>query len=178
MEFLYIKATHIIFVVTWFAGLFYGVRLNIYIVEANSKPEPERSILQNQLLIMTRRLLFGITVPSAIITLILGSWLVAYHWGNISVWLWLKFGLLVLLYAYHISLHVLYNQQKRNINKYTSDQLRIWNEVPTVLLVSIVLLAVVKDNMSLLYGFVAIIALIILLFSGIKVYKSLRNKKQ
>jgi len=72
MNYSYIKALHIIFVVTWFAGLFYIVRLFIYFAEAQEKPEPERSILQNQFRIMQKRLWYGITWPSAILTLIFG----------------------------------------------------------------------------------------------------------
>ena len=70
----YLKALHIIFIVTWFAGMFYIVRLFIYNTEAGNKPEPEQSILQQQFGIMIRRLWLGITWPSAILTLILGVW--------------------------------------------------------------------------------------------------------
>src|SRR4028119_1308566 len=72
--YLYLKALHIIFIVTWFAGMFYIVRLFIYNTEAQERPEPERSILQKQFGVMIRRLWFGITWPSAVLTLILGPW--------------------------------------------------------------------------------------------------------
>ena len=74
MDFSYLKALHIIFVVTWFAGLFYIVRLFIYHSEAESKPEPERSILQKQYKLMEKRLWYGITWPSMILTITFGSW--------------------------------------------------------------------------------------------------------
>ena len=70
--YIYLKALHIIFIVTWFAGMFYIVRLFIYNTEAAGKAEPERGILQGQFSVMIRRLWFGITWPSAILTLILG----------------------------------------------------------------------------------------------------------
>jgi len=70
MTFLYLKAVHIIFIVTWFAGLFYMPRLFVYIIESHSKPEPERTILLKQLNMMASRLWFAITWPSAIVTLI------------------------------------------------------------------------------------------------------------
>ena len=73
--YLYLKALHIIFMVTWFAGMFYIVRLFIYNTEANGKTEPERTILQKQFGIMIKRLWLGITWPSAILTLIFGPWL-------------------------------------------------------------------------------------------------------
>jgi putative membrane protein len=76
MYFLYLKSIHIIFIVTWFAGLFYMPRLFIYDVEARSKNEPENHILVNQFRIMQKRLWFGITWPSMILTLILGPWIV------------------------------------------------------------------------------------------------------
>ncbi|HVF96269.1 MAG TPA: CopD family protein, partial [Flavisolibacter sp.] len=68
----YLKALHIIFIVTWFAGMFYIVRLFIYNTEAAEKPEPEKSILQKQFSIMSKRLWFGITWPSAVMTLVFG----------------------------------------------------------------------------------------------------------
>lgn len=76
MTFLYLKAVHIIFIVTWFAGLFYMPRLFVYIIESHDKKEPERSILLKQLNMMASRLWFGITWPSAIITLGMGTALI------------------------------------------------------------------------------------------------------
>src|SRR5258706_15176871 len=68
----YLKALHIIFIVSWFAGMFYMPRLFVYNTEANNKEEPAKSILHEQFSIMMKRLWFGITWPSAILTLILG----------------------------------------------------------------------------------------------------------
>ena len=100
-----IKALHIIFVVTWFAGLFYIVRLFIYSAEANQeKDEQKKLILLEQFAIMKRRLWFGITWPSAIITLLFGLYLV-YLYSAFPAWLILKLVLLIFLYAYHYSCH-------------------------------------------------------------------------
>src|SRR5690606_34717573 len=85
MAFEYLKALHIIFVVTWFAGLFYIVRLFIYQVEALEKPEPERGILGKQLNLMARRLWWGITWPSAILTLVFGIWVLSQRWGYLEM---------------------------------------------------------------------------------------------
>ena len=74
--YLYVKAIHIVFIVTWFSGLFYIVRLFIYNAEAETKPELEKSILRPQFNMMTRRLWYGITWPSAILTLIFGPWII------------------------------------------------------------------------------------------------------
>ena len=177
----YLKAIHIIFVVTWFAGMFYIVRLFIYNTEANEKPEPERSILQKQFNIMIRRLWLGITWPSAILTLILGPWVMLNaHWDRLlfepaGKWLLVKLIFVVLLYVYHFSLHAIYKQEKNGIFKYSSQQLRLWNEVATVFLVAIVMIAVVKQNISIVWGIFGLILLVALLMSAIKIYKLLRK---
>lgn len=182
MTALYLKAIHIIFVVTWFAGLFYMVRLFIYNTEANDKPEPERSILQKQFSIMIKRLWLGITWPSAILTLILGPWVMLnVGWDKLlfqpaGKWLLIKLIFVVLLYVYHFTLHSIYKQEAKGIFKYTSQQLRIWNEVATIFLVAIVMLATVKQNISLVWSLVGLIGLAIVLMSAIKIYKMLRNK--
>lgn len=131
MDFLYVKALHIIFVVTWFSGMFYLCRLLIYNREANDKPEPGKTILQQQYKIMIKRLLYGITLPSAILTLIFGVWILILY-PSIPLWLYIKMGLVLLLFVYHFSLHVISNQQLRKNFRYSSNQLRIWNEVPTI----------------------------------------------
>jgi putative membrane protein len=173
----YIKAFHIIFIVTWFAGMFYIVRLFIYNTEANEKGEPERSILQKQFSIMIRRLWLGITWPSAILTLIFGPWM-WYLWGSLDNWLAIKLCFVVGLYAYHFTLHSIYKQEAKGIFKYSSTQLRIWNEVATIFLIAIVMLAAVKQGMSLVYGLLGLVGLMVVLMSAIKIYKNLRAKKK
>ena len=173
--YLYIKSLHIIFIVTWFSGMFYIVRLFIYNTEAGEKNEPEKSILQNQFSVMIRRLWLGITWPSAVLTLIFGLWLWKLY-GFLPQWLLIKLILVVGLYLYHFSLHAIFRQQKKGIFNYSSQQLRIWNEVATIFLVAIVMLAVVKQQISLVWGMVGLVLLIILLMSAIRVYKLLRKK--
>ena len=174
MAYFYLKALHIIFVVTWFAGMFYLVRLFIYNTEANTKPEVEKKILQEQFGVMMRRLLYGITLPSAILTLIFG---ISLFWqlGSIPLWLWIKLGIVLLLFVYHCTLHYIYLQQVKGIFNYTSTQLRIYNEVATVFLVSIVFLVVVKTGISLVWGLGGLIAFVIILMTAIKVYRELRG---
>lgn len=179
----YLKALHIIFVVTWFAGLFYMPRFFIYITEAEEKSEAERDIVRGQLKIMMKRLWFGITWPSAILTLIFGLWvMVNGGWDKllfdaVGQWLLIKLGFVVLLYVYHFTLHGIYKQEMKNIYKYTSQQMRVWNEVATILLVAIVMLAVVKQSISFVWGLVGLVAFIILLMSAIKIYKIIRSRK-
>jgi putative membrane protein len=173
----YIKALHIIFIVTWFAGMFYIVRLFIYNTEANEKGEPEKSILQQQFTVMIKRLWLGITWPSAILTAVFGPWM----WSLLGVlpdWLMIKLGFVVGLYIYHFTLHGLYQQQLRGQFKYSSQQLRLWNEVATIFLVAIVMLATVKQSISLVWGLLGLVVLIIILLSAIRIYKLLRTKSQ
>lgn len=171
----YIKALHIIFVVTWFAGLFYMVRLFIYNREAQDKPEMEKLILQKQFTSMIKRLWFGITWPSCVLTLIFGTWM-AVLFGSLPTWLLIKIGLVVGLVAYHFSIHVIYKQQRDGIFEYTSGQLRIWNEVATVFLVAIVILASVKSSMGLMWGMAGLFAFVIVLMTAIGVYRRYREK--
>lgn len=177
MTALYLKAIHIIFIVTWFAGLFYIPRLFIYIIEAHEKQEPEKTILTKQLKIMTSRLWFAITWPSAVITLFMGTSLII---NNPS---WLQFGfmhikltLVVVLYAYHFTLHIIFRQLQKDVIKYTSQQMRIWNEVATLLLISIVFLIVLKSALSMAWGIGGLLVITAAIMIGIKLYKKHRNK--
>jgi len=173
--YLYIKALHIIFIVTWFSGMFYIVRLFVYNAEANEKAEPERTILLKQYGIMIKRLWLGITWPSAILTLIFGPYM-WYQLGALPGWLLVKLFFVLGLYIYHFTLHAIYKQQSKGIFKYNSRQLRIWNEIATIFLVAIVMLAVVKDSMSWLWAIIGLILFVVLLMSAIRIYKMLREK--
>ena len=175
---LYIKALHIIFIVTWFSGMFYIVRLFIYNTEAGEKNETEKEILRKQFGIMIKRLWLGITWPSAILTLIFGPW-VWYKMYDFALpqWLGLKLIFVFLLYLYFLTLNSIYKQQMKGIFKYSSQQLRIWNEVATILLIVIVFLAVVQNAISIVWGLAGLILFIIALMSAIRIYKIVRNKK-
>lgn len=182
MAYYYLKALHIVFVVTWFAGMFYMPRLFIYATEANDKPDPEKSILQAQFKIMMRRLWLGITWPSAIITLVLGlTVLFKGNWHTQLLepsgkWAFIKLILVFFLYLYHFSLHRIYKQEQAGLYKYSSQQLRMWNEVATVFLIAIVMLATVKSAISMVWGVVGMVGLVVVLMVAIKVYKNVRGK--
>jgi len=174
--YLYIKALHIIFIVTWFAGLFYMPRFFIYSTEAGEKPEPEKSILRNQFVIMMKRLWYGITWPSAILTLVFG--LIMWNlYSSTPAWLQVKLAFVFFLYLYHISLHIIFRQQMKGVFKYSSQQLRIWNEVATIFLVAIVMVVVVKQNMSVVWGIAGFVLFALLLMSAVKIYKIMRERK-
>jgi protoporphyrinogen IX oxidase len=171
----YIKALHIIFIVTWFAGMFYMPRLFIYNREAQEKSAVEKDVLTKQFTIMMTRLWYGITWPSAVLTLIFGPW-VWLHFNALPQWLLIKLVFVLLLYVYHLSLHGIYKQQVKGIFKYTSQQLRIWNEVATIFLIAIVMLATVKQSLSVVWGLVGLVLFIVVLVSAIKIYKAIRTK--
>ncbi|MFY0650503.1 MAG: CopD family protein [Cyclobacteriaceae bacterium] len=175
MTYLYIKALHIIFVVTWFAGLFYMVRLFIYSVEANEKDEPEKGILLKQLLIMQNRLWYIITWPSAVLTFIFGFWLVYELNAWLIPWMLLKFLFVAGLFVYHLICGKIHIQNKNGLYKYSSSKLRIWNEVATLFLFAIVFLVVLKSMLSWVWGLVGLVLISALLMLGIKLYKKLRK---
>ena len=172
--YLYIKAIHILFVVTWFAGLFYFPRLLIYYVEANQKTVEERAVLQNQFKIMMSRLWFGITWPSAILTLLFGSWMFTQY-PAFEIWLKVKILLVALLYAYHFSLHFIYKKLLTNSEAFSSTFLRMWNEVATLFLVAIIFLVELKNTADMFWGLIGMVALVVLLMFSIKAYKKIRN---
>lgn len=176
MDYNYIKALHIIFVVCWFAGLFYIVRLFVYTVEANNKEEPSKSILTQQLLIMQRKLWFIITWPSAIGTTIFGSWLLIQNPMLLTFpWMWLKLIFVGLLWLYHLQCHFTYKHQSAGIFKQSSFKLRVFNEGGTVLLVAIVFLVVVKSSSGLVWGMLGLFIFAALLMAGVYIYKKQRS---
>ncbi|MBV4357869.1 CopD family protein [Pinibacter aurantiacus] len=181
MGYAYLKAFHIIFVVTWFAGIFYMPRLFIYNTEAGDKSPEVRDVLRSQFNVMMKRLWYGITWPSAIITLILGSLVLHLGgWGPLLFseggrWLLIKICFVIVLYVYHFTLHAIFKQEMSGVFKYTSQQLRMWNEVATVLLVAIVVLVVVKSALSWVWAVVGMIGFIVVLLAAINIYKKLRK---
>ena len=177
MEYLYIKSLHIIFVTTWFAGLFYIIRLFIYFKEAEEKVEPAKSILQNQYALMSKRLLYIITWPSAILATIFAVWLLILQplWLEAN-WMLIKLAFVVLLFAYHWSCQIMYNQIEKGYLKYSSFALRIWNEVATIILFACVFLVVLKNTLGWIFGVVGIVSISVLLMLGIKLYKRIRKK--
>ncbi|MDT0606084.1 CopD family protein [Croceitalea rosinachiae] len=173
----YIKSLHLIFVVTWFAGLFYIPRLFIYHIEANDKQSPDKEILTAQLKVMTKRLWFIIAWPSAILCTLFAIWLLVLMpaWLE-QPWMHVKLGFVVLLILYHLKCHQIFKQFQRDEVKYTSSFMRVWNEVATIILFAVIFLVVLKSAFNWIYGFIGIIVLGVLLMLGIKLYKRIRAK--
>ncbi len=177
MSYLYFKAIHIIFVVTWFAGLFYIPRLFIYFAEAEQRPEIEKNVLQEQFKIMQKRLWYGITWPSCILTLLFGfSMLHSWFPLTDNPWLIVKLGFVFFLFLYHLSLGHIRKTQEAGTSKYTSTQLRIWNEVSTIFLIAIVFLVVLKSVLAMGQGILGLFGVIFLLMAAIMLYKKKREQ--
>lgn len=175
----YIKALHIIFIVTWFAGLFYIVRLFIYQTEALAKDEPEKSILSAQLSLMAKRLWIIITWPSAIITLILGSTMIIQYPAMLKIpYMHIKLSFVLLLYVYHFYCHRIYGQLQKGIAKFSSTQLRIINEVATLILIAVVFIIVLKNQLDWIKGTLGFVGVTVVLMIAIKLYKKLRESKE
>ena len=173
----YIKALHLVFVVTWFAGLFYIPRLFIYHLEALEKPSPEREILAEQFRLMTKRLWKIITWPSAVLCTLFAVWLLIMMPGWLSQpWMHVKLGFVLLLFAYHLKTHQMYRQLQRDEIRYTSNYMRIWNEGATLILFAVIFLVVLKNAVNWIYGLLGLVLLAVLLMLGIRLYKSIREK--
>jgi len=160
------------------AGLFYIVRLFIYHTEAQDKPEPDRKILSDQFEIMERKLWYIIATPSMYLVLAAGITMVLYIPDYLQQpWLQIKLCFVAGLIVYHFICQSKMKQMAKGIYKWTSTQLRIWNEVATIFLFAIVFLAVLKDGVSWIFGVIGIVLLSLILMSAVKIYKYYRMKK-
>lgn len=173
----YIKALHLIFVITWFAGLFYMPRLFIYWIEAQQKETVVKQILTDQLQLMAKRLWYIITWPSAVLATLFALALLYLmpSWLTQS-WMWVKLGFVVLLYGYHLKTHSMFRQMQAGTYKYTANFMRIWNEGATLILFAVVFLVILKSSFDWIFGVVGIVLLGILLMLGIRLYKRIRNE--
>ena len=135
---LWVKSFHIIFMVTWFAGLFYLPRLFVYHAAAADRPSIER------FKVMERRLFWGIMTPGAVLTIVFGVWLWLGWFRPATGWLHAKIALVALLAGYHLWCWRLLRDFAAERNKKTGRWLRWFNEFPTVVLVATVLLVVFK----------------------------------
>jgi len=173
----YIKSLHLIFVITWFAGLFYIPRLFVYQIEAFHKPSPDKEILGTQLKLMAKRLWYIITWPSAILATVFAIWLLILQpfWLQ-QGWMHVKLTFVIVLIFYHLKTHQFFKQLQRDEVKKTSNFMRLWNEGATFILFAVVFLVILKNAISWIFGVVGIIVLGILLMLGFKIYKNIREK--
>ena len=173
MSYLILKSLHLVFVVTWFAGLFYIGRLFIYHREAGRKEETGTKLLTDQLQLMTRRLLFIICVPSMFLVIAFGLALIFSNPEVLIGWMHLKLLLVFGLVAYQFVCINLYMKMKAGTLTWTLLQLRLWNEMATLFLFAIVFLAVMKSAVNMFIGLAVMVGLAIFLWLGIKLYQYL-----
>jgi putative membrane protein len=170
------KALHIIFVVSWFAGLFYMVRLFIYHTESNTRPADEKRVLQEQFNIMQSRLWYVITTPAMILTVVFGTLMLIANSGLLKMsWMHIKLTFVVILLVYHFICQGIMNRLRKGSSKWTSGHLRLWNELATLLLVAIVFLVIMKTSLGWLGGVIGFFGVGIALMLGIRLYKKFRR---
>ncbi|MHA4896748.1 protoporphyrinogen oxidase HemJ [Pedobacter sp. PWIIR3] len=173
----YILSVHIIFVVSWMAGLFYSVRLFIYHTEANDRPELERNILQREYEKIEAKLWNIITTPAMVLTVLAGATMVYIRQDLLSTpWFHVKLGFVILLLVYHFSCQHIMKQLKLGKFKHSSFKLRLWNEVATILLVAIVFTVVLKSAVDWVYGLIGLVIFSMVIMFAVKWYKHYRKK--
>ncbi len=169
-----IKALHIIFMVTYFAGTFYIVRLFIYHKEALSKFEPDRTILSRQLIVMERKLWYIITWPSLVLLFLFGLWMFGMNPALIKQpWMHAKLGFIALLFVYHFKNHGIFLKARNNDISWSSFGLRLWNEGATIVLIAVVFLAELKQ-LDWKYGMIGLLVLGLVLGLAVAQYRKKR----
>ncbi|NJL15433.1 MAG: CopD family protein [Microscillaceae bacterium] len=178
MALLYIKSVHIIFVVSWFAGLFYIVRLFIYHTEAEDRPEAERRILQMQFVLMEKKLWNIITTPAMILTVLSGLTMLWVQPAYLSqTWMWVKISMVAGLLLYHFYCQKIVLELRQSHFRFNSFQLRIWNEVATLFLVAIVFIVELQNALNWIWGVLGLFVFAMVLMVAIRLYRKAREKK-
>ena len=175
------KALHIVGFVAWFAGLFYLVRMFVYHVEAFDKPQPERDILARQFNLMEWRVYKIICNPAIVLTWLFGLAMLYLHgleWLKVNWWMHAKLVLLLAFSGYHGYCKKIIKRLEKGERPMTSFQFRLLNEVPTLFLVLIPLLAVFKNGFNVWYTLTGMLGFGLLLFAGAKFYKRKRENKE
>ena len=137
---------------------------------------PEKEILIKQYKIMSYRLWYMITWPSAILASLFAIWILVINPSYLIMpWMWIKLSFVFALYVYHGICQRIYKQLQNDVIKYSSDKLRIWNEVATIILFATVFIVVLKNTLNWIWGVIGIILFSVLLMLGIRLYKRIRK---
>ena len=178
--YLWFKSFHIIGVVVWFAGLFYLVRLFIYHVEVQNEKEEIRDVFNKQYTLMEKRLANIITTPGMILAVIMASGLLYMQPIYLTqTWMQIKLMFVVFLLIYHYYCYKIMNQLTNNQYNFSGQQLRALNELPTLLLVVVVMLVVFKNQFPTSAASWLIFGLILFMAASIQFYaKWRRNRKK
>jgi protoporphyrinogen IX oxidase len=178
MEYQHVKSLHIIFMVSWFAGLFYFPRLLVYHTDAQQKDPEAMRVLSTEYQRIERLLLRAIMYPALILTLFFGFWML--HWVPAfwqEKWMQIKLLLVFCLLLYQIQCHRLMKQMAQGVFRWTSLQLRLWNEIPTILLFGVVFLVVLKNTVDWIWSVVGLLVFSVLIMSAVRLVKAFREKK-
>ncbi|PWJ55305.1 putative membrane protein [Dyadobacter jejuensis] len=178
MSYLHFKALHIIFVVSWFAGLFYMPRLFVYHTDAQQKGDVERDILTKEYLRTEKLLWNAIMTPACWLSLLFGGIMLymSPHWLY-QGWMQLKLAFVAGLLAYHFFTLKILKEIRQNKFRFTSLQLRLYNEVATIFLFAIVFLVVLKNTMDWIWGVIGLVIFAITIMSAVRMVKRIREKK-
>jgi putative membrane protein len=173
----YFLAVHIVFVISWMAGLFYILSLFIYHTEANDKPEPEKSILVAQFTKMEATLWKIIATPAMIISVLAGATMLYLNPGLLQAdWMHVKLAFVIALLIYHFICQNIVKQLKDGIYKMTSFKLRLWRELATVFMIAIVFAVILKNAVNWIYGLIGIMGIALAIMFAVKIYKKYREK--
>ena len=177
MSYLVLKTIHLIAVVSWFAGLFYVGRMFIYFKEATLYEEKKKQILQDQFKLMTKRCMYIITWPSLAITTIFGLYML--HENQILInldWMKVKLVFVTILIVYTAYCQkILNNMMMQNTISISDFKLRLFNEFATLLLISLISLAVLKTSLSWLKAIFVFVTIAITLLILIRLYRKYNN---
>jgi protoporphyrinogen IX oxidase len=173
----FFKSFHIIGFVSWFAGLFYLVRMFVYHAEVSRKAADSQADWYAQFSLMSSRVYKIIATPAMVITWVFGLGMLFLNPALLDqTWIKIKLILLILLVIYHFFCKKIMDQQAAGISKRSSESFRLLNELPTLFLVAIVLLAVVRDFLNFLMLFGGVLCFGVILFTFVKLYKKNREK--
>lgn len=175
----YFLAVHIVFVISWMAGLFYILSLFIYHTEANDKPEPEKSVLVAQFTKMEATLWKIIATPAMMISVLAGCAMLYINPDLLQAdWMHVKLAFVVALLIYHFICQNIVKQLRNGIYKMTSFKLRLWRELATVFMIAIVFAVILKNAVNWIYGLIGIMGIALVIMFAVKIYKKYREKKE
>lgn len=180
----HIKSIHLVFVVSWFVGLFYIVRLFIYQVESYEKPEPDRTILTTEYKRIQGLLYKIIMTPAMYLTVISACGMLILNYIHLDAsllkagWFQVKLALVVGLIVYHFACAKIMKDLSNDVVNWTSGKLRMWNEVATLFLVAIIFLVFLKSIENWIYGLLSLVSFAILLMMAVKLAKRVRAKNK
>jgi putative membrane protein len=177
MSYEVVKSLHIIFVVSWFAGLFYLPRLLVYHVEAQDKSELEKEILTKQFEKMEKLLFNAIMIPAMFLTWITGLTLIYLTWWSSfgqHTWLHLKLAFVVGITIYHFYCRHIILQFRAQIFIFSGPTLRLFNEIATILLVAVVFLVVNKNAIDWMYGLLGFALFAVFIMLAVKLVRKMR----